>query len=250
MSAAPRPPSHCPRPFERRRTLRANLWCSALLLGSSLAGWTSGAARANDVLATAFDEALHAQEVVDAAVVNARALPRLSPAPAPAPLLTTLLAAEAEQTWLFQPDYAEDLAHLVELLINTTPPAPLVAAALEHLGVRYRWGGTDPKRGFDCSGLVVYAARSLGITLPRTAATQARTGVAVKKADLQAGDLVFFNTRGARYSHVGIYAGNGQFIHAPRTGAVVRIESMKTSYWNTRYTGARRLPGVQVASAR
>jgi len=165
-------------------------------------------------------------------------------------MLAALLAADAEHTWLFQPDYAEDAAHLVDLLIATTPPAPLVAAALEHLGVRYRWGGTDPKRGFDCSGLVVYAAQSLGVTLPRTAATQARIGVAVKKSELQAGDLVFFNTRGARYSHVGIYAGNGNFIHAPRTGAVVRIESMRASYWSKRYTGARRLPGVQVASAR
>jgi len=170
--------------------------------------------------------------------------------PADPPLTLTALLAQKEHTWLFQPDYAEDLAHLAQWLIDTTPPPPLVAAALEHLGVRYRWGGNDPQRGFDCSGLVVYAARqSLGLHLPRTAATQARTGFAVKKSELQAGDLVFFNTRGARYSHVGIYAGDGKFIHAPRTGAVVRVESMQSSYWRNRYTGARRLPQPQWAAA-
>jgi len=190
--------------------------------------------RANDVLAVAFEE-----EILAATAYL----------PQPQATLANVLATEAEHTWLFQPDYAEDLTHWVELLINTTPPAPLVAAALEHLGVRYRWGGTDPKRGFDCSGLVVYAARSLGLQLPRTAATQARVGATVKKSELQAGDLVFFNTRGHRYSHVGIYAGDGNFIHAPRTGAVVRVESMQSSYWKKRYTGARRLPGVQVASS-
>jgi len=213
--------------------------CAALWL----VGWSSGTARADDFLATAFEEARVAQAVAEA---------QSSLQPAFKPTMDTLLAAEVEHTRFFHPDYAEDLANQVESLANSTSPAPLVAAALEHLGVRYRWGGNDPTSGFDCSGLVVYVAReALGVTLPRTAATQARTGVAIKKSELQAGDLVFFNTRGARYSHVGIYAGDGQFIHAPRTGAVVRVETMN-SYWAKRYTGARRLPGevAQVAATK
>jgi len=205
-----------------------------------LSGWVCGTAWADDFPTTVFEEKSFAPEVAEM---------QFTPTSASAPTMDTLLAAEVEHTRFFQPDYAQDLANLVESLANATPAAPLVAAALEHLGVRYRWGGNDPNSGFDCSGLVVYAARSLGVMLPRTAATQARTGVAVKKSELQAGDLVFFNTRGSRYSHVGIYAGEGKFIHAPRTGAVVRVESMKGSYWTKRYTGARRLSAVQVAQA-
>jgi len=235
MSVASLPAFDSLRPARRR----GRLWLGALWSGILAAICLHGAAYAHDFLETAYEEALIADEISAYQTAAPLTLARI---------LAPTLAAESEHTWLFQPDYAEDVAHLVELLVNTTPPAPLVAAALEHLGVRYRWGGTDPKRGFDCSGLVVYAARSLGLQLPRTAATQARTGVSVKKSELQAGDLVFFNTRGARYSHVGIYAGDGNFIHAPRTGAVVRVESMKSSYWTKRYTGARRLPGVQVAA--
>jgi len=118
----------------------------------------------------------------------------------------------------------------------------LARAALTQLGVKYRYGGTTPNTGFDCSGLVVYAAeQSLGLKLPRRAADMARVGVAVKRAELQVGDLVFFNTRGRRFSHMGIYLGDQQFVHAPRTGAVVRVERMDKAYWQTRYNGARRL---------
>jgi cell wall-associated NlpC family hydrolase len=126
----------------------------------------------------------------------------------------------------------------------------LATAALKHLGVKYRFGGDTPSTGFDCSGLVSYAAeKSLGLKLPRRSAEIARQGKSVKKNELKKGDLVFFNTLGQRFSHVGIYLGNKKFVHAPRTGAVVRIESMETSYWKKRYNGARRLDGGEMLAS-
>ena len=118
----------------------------------------------------------------------------------------------------------------------------MVGTALGLLGVKYKYGGETPNTGFDCSGLVGYAAeKSLGLKLPRRSADIARQGKSIKRSELKRGDLVFFNTRGARFSHVGIYLGNQKFVHAPRTGAVVRIEDMTVSYWRKRYNGARRL---------
>ena len=118
----------------------------------------------------------------------------------------------------------------------------LASTALSVLGIKYRWGGETPDTGFDCSGLVSYAAeKSLGLKLPRLSAEMARLGTSVKRDELKKGDLVFFNTMGRRYSHVGIYLGNSKFVHAPRTGSVVRIESLDVSYWQKRYNGARRL---------
>lgn len=114
--------------------------------------------------------------------------------------------------------------------------------ALSFLGVKYRFGGDAPSTGFDCSGLVSYAAsKSLGLKLPRTSADLAKQGESVSRGELQKGDLVFFNTRGQRFSHVGIYLGEGKFVHSPRSGSVVRVESMHTNYWKKRYNGARRL---------
>lgn len=127
--------------------------------------------------------------------------------------------------------------------------SPFVETALDQLGIRYRYGGASPEKGFDCSGLVAYSAqRSLGLLLPRTTSEIAEIGSSVDKSDLQAGDLVFFNTLRRRYSHVGIYLGNDQFVHAPSSGGVVRIENMTTAYWAKRYNGARRLDD-QVAAA-
>lgn len=118
----------------------------------------------------------------------------------------------------------------------------LAATALNMLGIKYSFGGGAPSTGFDCSGLVVYAAeKSLGLKLPRQSASIAQQGTSVKRSELQQGDLVFFNTRGHRNSHVGIYLGDQKFVHAPRSGSVVRIESMDIAYWRKRYDGARRL---------
>jgi cell wall-associated NlpC family hydrolase len=118
----------------------------------------------------------------------------------------------------------------------------LASTALDFLGTKYSYGGEAPNTGFDCSGLVIYAAeKSLGLKLPRRSAEIAREGISVKKNELRKGDLVFFNTLGRRYSHVGIYLGNQKFVHAPRAGSAVRIEDMDIAYWKKRYNGARRL---------
>lgn len=127
----------------------------------------------------------------------------------------------------------------------------LVSEALNYLGIRYRFGGSSPDTGFDCSGLVAYTAeRSLGLKLPRNAAEIAQQGISVSKRELKAGDLVFFNTMGRRYSHVGIYLGDDRFVHSPSSGGVVRVESMTLAYWSKRYNGARRIDTSLVATAR
>ena len=98
----------------------------------------------------------------------------------------------------------------------------LVMHALSSLGTPYRLGGTSAKEGFDCSGLVLSTYK-------------------ISRKELKPGDLVFFNTMRRKYSHVGIYMGEGKFIHAPRTGAFVRIESMNVPYWQKRFNGAHRV---------
>lgn len=128
--------------------------------------------------------------------------------------------------------------------------SPLVGEALSQLGVRYRFGGTSPETGFDCSGLVAYSAeRSLGLKLPRNAAEIAGWGISIDRDSLRPGDLVFFNTLGRRYSHVGIYMGADRFVHSPSAGGVVRVENMTAAYWRKRYNGARRLDTAGLASA-
>ena len=120
---------------------------------------------------------------------------------------------------------------------------PILSEALEQLGTPYRFGGDKPATGFDCSGLIAYSAEhSIGMKLPRNAAGQAAFGAPVARNDLRPGDLVFFDTMGARYSHVGIYLGADRFVHSPSTGGVVRIDDMTVDYWSSRYTGARRIP--------
>lgn len=117
----------------------------------------------------------------------------------------------------------------------------LVLNALQSIGVPYRLGGTSAETGFDCSGFVrATFEQALGLVLPRRAAEQAAATRKIKRTELMPGDLVFFNTLRRAYSHVGIYLGEGRFIHAPRTGAKVRIESMDTRYWSARFNGARR----------
>jgi cell wall-associated NlpC family hydrolase len=120
-----------------------------------------------------------------------------------------------------------------------------VAAAQEALvkvGMRYKFGGRSPETGFDCSGLVAYVfERAWGISVPRRTEEQRTAGRAVKRAELQPGDLVFYDTRSRPFSHVGIYLGEGNFVHAPRPGAKVRVESIDNPYWRARFNGARRL---------
>jgi cell wall-associated NlpC family hydrolase len=118
----------------------------------------------------------------------------------------------------------------------------LIDRGMELLGVRYRFGGTSPETGLDCSGLVRNVFRNaVGLDLPRRASDMARLGEKVGRSDLQPGDLVFFNTMRRDYSHVGLYMGEGRFLHAPSSGGVVRVENMNLAYWTSRFNGARRL---------
>jgi cell wall-associated NlpC family hydrolase len=121
--------------------------------------------------------------------------------------------------------------------------AELVIAAMNYLDRPYRTGGDNLATGFDCSGFTRHLFdQTLGIELPRTADEQAhdRALSRVSRDALRPGDLVFFNTLHRTFSHVGIYVGDGRFIHAPRTGARIRVESMSATYWARRFTGARR----------
>lgn len=125
----------------------------------------------------------------------------------------------------------------------------LALQALGLIGVPYRFGGGDPARGLDCSGLVRYVFRAAaGVELPPRSYEIGRVGLAVAADELAVGDLVFFNTLGERNSHVGLYIGDGRFLHAPARHGRVRIESLQTPYWRARFDGARRLLGAVVAA--
>ena len=120
--------------------------------------------------------------------------------------------------------------------------AELVLRALSLLGVNYRFGGNSPDTGLDCSGLVRHVFReAVGVVLPRRAEEMSRAGSSVDTSQLAPGDLVFFNTLRRTFSHVGIYIGNGQFVHAPSSGGGVRVEHLSKQYWTQRFNGARRL---------
>ncbi len=121
----------------------------------------------------------------------------------------------------------------------------LAIYALGLIGVDYRFGGTTPDHGLDCSGLVRYVFQQVtGVTLPRTSQELSRIGEKVTAADLKPGDLVFFNTRRLQFSHVGIYIGEDRFIHAPRRGGEVEVVTLSKDYWRKHFDGARRLVGA------
>jgi peptidoglycan DL-endopeptidase CwlO len=123
----------------------------------------------------------------------------------------------------------------------TAPPSQytgVVGIAMQYLGIPYVWGGASPS-GFDCSGLVMYVYAQVGVSLPHYTGAQWHVGVPVASSDLQPGDLVFFDGLG----HVGIYIGGGEFIHAPHTGDVVRIDSLSEGWYAATYDGARRITG-------
>jgi cell wall-associated NlpC family hydrolase len=116
----------------------------------------------------------------------------------------------------------------------------LVKTAKRFIGIPYLWGGTTAKNGFDCSGLTMVSYRLNGLNLPRVSRSQFKAGKWVSKKNLQPGDLVFFATKGGtRVTHVGMYVGNGNFIHAPRTGKNVRIEKLSNKFFAKTYMGGR-----------
>ena len=126
---------------------------------------------------------------------------------------------------------------------GTPEQAEALLQALSALGVDYRYGGKSPTSGFDCSGLVAHVfLEAYGVRLPANARAQSDAGQPVSFDELQPGDLVFYDTLNQPFSHVGIYLGDGKFIHAPRAGASVRVESLRSAYWSRRWNGARRIP--------
>lgn len=139
------------------------------------------------------------------------------------------------------------------ILVTTPPPISFVDRAtatvqdvidqaVDLLGIPYRHGGSSLEAGFDCSGFVTHVFREgLGLVLPRTSKELSKTGEAIDEGQLQPGDLVFFNTMRHAFSHVGIYLGNNQFVHAPRAGGRIRIEDLRDRYWKNRFNGARRV---------
>jgi cell wall-associated NlpC family hydrolase len=135
---------------------------------------------------------------------------------------------------------------------NTTALVPQMAAkqssdvlsrAVNVLGTPYRWGGSSPSKGFDCSGLVKYAFTDVDeVDLPRTSNAMASGhGQKVDRKDLKPGDLIFFKLKSRRVNHVAIYLGNDRFIHAPRRGKSVSIDTLKKPYWESHYVVAKRV---------
>ena len=119
--------------------------------------------------------------------------------------------------------------------------SPIAAYALSLQGVPYHYGKDSPEEGFDCSGFVKHVYLKQGIALPRTVKAMALSLPQISKNDVASGDLVFFNTNGKSFSHVGIYVNDDRFVHAPsrRTGRVL-VSSLKNQYWQKHYSGARR----------
>ena len=167
---------------------------------------------------------------------------------AAAPLPQSMCPVESLDT-LFAPSMIDELAAIVPAVQDETTAASarpdlhraLVDFAMHLRDIRYRRGGRVPATGFDCSGFVHYVfANVLGVDLPADSASQFTSGEKVARAEMQAGDLVFFHMHGKRVSHVGIYLGDGQFIHAPTTGQRVKVNNLDESYWARRFAGARR----------
>ena len=171
----------------------------------------------------------------------------------PALLLASALSAQAApsqaptgqeddlQGFMADKGLIEKIGQVRTRISSTT--SELVVTAIGFLGVPYRRGGNSVETGgFDCSGFVkaIYE-QTVGLVLPRRAEQQAAATQAVDKHDLQPGDLVFFNTMRRTFSHVGIYVGEGKFIHSPKPGAEVRVENMGANYWQRRFDGARRV---------
>jgi len=143
---------------------------------------------------------------------------------------------------------------LALLLVGCSSPAPrsdnasddrmndLVMYVMSLADTPYRYGGNSADSGFDCSGFVGHVYRhELDISLPRTSREISRVGEPIEQSELRPGDLVFYNTLRQPFSHVGIYVGDGKFVHSPKRGDRIRVEPMHYTYWKSRFNGARRL---------
>lgn len=117
----------------------------------------------------------------------------------------------------------------------------VVRTARTQIGAPYKYGGTSPRTGFDCSGLIAWSYRQYGVTVPRLAKDQAKAGRAVSRSHLRQGDIVVFRISKRAGIHTGLYSGNGKFIHSPSSGKKIREDSIDTDYWRRRYVSARRV---------
>ncbi|MGE4071543.1 MAG: C40 family peptidase [Lysobacterales bacterium] len=141
-----------------------------------------------------------------------------------------------------RPPAAHDHARPTPLATGNS--ADVAFRAIGLVGTPYRTAGADPGVGFDCSGFVQYVYRdAAGLQLPRNTQNQHALKIPVSRRSLRTGDLVFFNTSGRGVSHVGIYVGEGRFVHAPNHGGRVRLDHLDDGYWSKRYLGARRVLG-------
>ncbi len=153
--------------------------------------------------------------------------------PAPIPITTGLLA-----------QWSGSISSQLSLARQTVgeKASDMLTQAMGLLGVPYRRGGSTEETGFDCSGFVRHLyEKSFGRLLPRRASEQAKVTETIDRSELKPGDLVFFNTMKRAFSHVGVYMGDGKFIHAPRPGKSIRVDDMRSAYWEKRFNGARRV---------
>ena len=154
-------------------------------------------------------------------------------------LAFSLLAGSA---WSAEAPPPEQNAQVSKLQSISNHASELAMQAMGMLGIHYKYGGSTPESGLDCSGLVRHIFKETwGLILPRTSVEISHVGKHVDKDDLQPGDLVFYNTLLKGFSHVGIYLGDRKFIHSPSAGGQVRIESMDIAYWKKRFNGGRRI---------
>lgn len=161
------------------------------------------------------------------------------------PLSCLLVSAAALLTLVAENVHAQDSPDTGRASVSQSALSGRIADALMYavsmIGVPYRYGGSDANTGFDCSGFVHHVFGNIvAHSLPRNAEGMSRTGARVTRTELKPGDLVFYNTLGRAFSHVGIYLGNNQFIHAPSAGKSVEIVNMDDRYWTSRFNGARR----------
>jgi cell wall-associated NlpC family hydrolase len=155
-----------------------------------------------------------------------------------------VLLIAAGQCSADEPDVPAELAAAQSPAVFTSSDLAqeLVFHALAFVDVKYKYGGTSPDTGWDCSGYVSHVFKeALGVALPHNAVSMSNEGTAVSRGELQPGDLVFFNTLKRSFSHVGIYLGDSRFIHAPASGKAVQISNMASDYWARRFNGGRRI---------
>ncbi len=228
------------------RAALLNRIAAAALMVAGCAAHAQGVAQASTLpppgtITGAYGQSLQQQQQLQQQAVADKATPVAKPAQAPAPSAQDAVTRFLSERGLMNNVESGGSSRLLASVRDTA--SDLVLSAMNFLGVRYTRGGNSVENGFDCSGFTRHIFEmSVGLVLPRRADEQARDAslLPIRQSELKPGDLVFFNTMKRTFSHVGIYVGEGKFIHAPRTGSAVRVEDMRDSYWAKRFTGARR----------